>query len=607
VPTLRPMPLPIEDYALIGDTQAAALVGRDGSIDWLCLPRFDSDACFAALLGDEGNGRWLLAPDLPVRAVRRRYRPGTLVLETEFVTDAGTAVVSDCMPPRGRDPDLLREVRVRHGRVPMRLELRVRFGYGATVPWVLGSGRRVVFLAGPDCLTLYLDPAWEIVGDQLVSRFAVGEGERATFLLRWHPSHEPEPPMGNPSRAIEEAESWWCEWSGRFRDAGPYGEAVLRSLLTLKALTYSPTGGLVAAPTTSLPEQLGGVRNWDYRFCWLRDATFTIDALVDAGFLDEARAFRDWLLRAVAGDPSQLQIVYGLSGERRLFEVELPWLSGYEASRPVRLGNRAMEQVQLDVFGEVMDSFHEARLAGIDPEPHAWNVQRAFLEFLEAHWHRPDHGIWEVRGPPRDFTHSKVMAWVAVDRAIRSVERLGLDGPVERWRGLREEIHREVCRRAWDEELGSFTQSYGSGTVDAALLLLPLVGFLPADDPRIRGTVAAVRRELTVDGLLLRYRTHPDVDGLPPGEGAFLACSFWLCDVLSVSGEMDQARALFERLLGLANDVGLLAESYDPIRRRQVGNFPQAFSHVALVSAARLLQREACRARARACPIRPAG
>jgi GH15 family glucan-1,4-alpha-glucosidase len=601
------MPLPIEDYALIGDTQAAALVGRDGSIDWLCLPRFDSDACFAALLGDGRHGRWLLAPDAPVRAVRRRYRPGTLVLETEFTTDAGIAVVSDCMPPRGHDPDLLREVRVRSGRVPMRLELRVRFGYGASVPWVLGSGRRVVFLAGPDCLTLYLDAPWRIVDHTLFSRFAVGEGERATFLLRWHPSHEPEPPVGNPSRAIEETASWWREWSCRFRDAGPYREATLRSLLTLKALTYSPTGGLVAAPTTSLPERLGGVRNWDYRFCWLRDATFTIDALVDAGFLDEARAFRDWLLRAVAGDPSQLQIVYGLAGERRLFEEELSWLPGYEGSRPVRIGNRAVEQVQLDVIGEVMDSFHEARLAGIDPESHAWNVQRAILEFLEAHWHRPDHGIWEVRGPPRDFTHSKVMAWVAVDRAIRSVERLGLDGPVERWRNLRAEIHREVCDRAWDDRLGSFTQAYGSGTVDAALLLLPLVGFLPAEDPRVRGTIAAVRRDLTVDGLLLRYRTHPDVDGLPPGEGAFLACSFWLCDALAVSGEMDQARELFERLLGLSNDVGLLAEGYDPARRRQVGNFPQAFTHVALASAARLLARETCRARARAGPKPPGG
>ncbi len=583
------MPRAIEDYALIGDTQAAGLVSRDGSIDWLCLPRFDSDACFAALLGDARHGRWRIAPDGPVREVRRRYRPGTLVLETEFVTDAGTAVVSDCMPPRDRDPDVLREVRVRNGRVPMRADLTVRFGYGGTVPWIRGEGRRVVFLAGPDSLTLYGDVQGEVRDTSLVSRFTVGEGERATFLLRWHPSHEPEPPVGDPSRAIEETESWWREWSGRFHGGGPYHEAVLRSLLTLKALTYSPTGGVVAAPTTSLPEQPGGVRNWDYRFCWLRDSTFTIDALVDAGFLDEARAWRDWLLRAIAGDPSQLQIVYGLAGERRLQELEVPWLPGYQGARPVRIGNLAVSQIQHDVIGEVMDSFHEARIAGIVAEEDAWGLQRALLEFLEEHWRRPDHGIWEVRGPPRDFTHSKVMAWVAVDRAIAGVERLGLEGPVDRWRRLRAKIHREVCERAWDPHLRSFTQAFGSGTVDAALLQIPLVGFLPAEDPRVRGTVAAVRRELTHDGLLLRYRTETGIDGLPPGEGAFLACSFWLVDALVLQGEHEQARELFERLLGLVNDVGLLSESYDPVGRRHLGNFPQAFSHVALANAARLV------------------
>ena len=604
------MALRIEDYGLIGDTQAAGLVGRDGSIDWLCLPRFDSDACFASLLGDERNGRWLLAPDVPVRDVRRRYRSGTLVLDTEFVTDEGVVTVTDCMPPRDRDPDLLREARVCSGRVPMRLELRVRFGYGATVPWLLGEGRRVAFLAGPDRLTLHLDVPWEVKDTALVSRFTLGEGDRATFLLRWHASHEPDPPAGNPSRAIEETVAWWREWSGRFRDDGPFGDAVLRSLLTLKALTYSPTGGVVAAPTTSLPERLGGVRNWDYRYCWLRDATFTIDALVDAGFLDEARAFRDWLLRAVAGDPAQLQILYGLAGERRLHEWTLPWLAGYERSRPVRIGNQAVDQIQLDVFGEVMDSFHEARLAGIDPDATAWSLQRALLAFLEEHWRRPDHGIWEVRGKPRDFTHSKVMAWVAVDRAIAGVEDLGLEGPIDRWRRLRAEIHREVCDRAWDGRLGSFTQFYGSGTVDAALLQLPLVGFLPPDDPRIQGTVAAVRRELTADGgLVLRYRTDPEVDGLPPGEGAFLACSFWLVDALVLTGAIEEAQALFSRLLALANDVGLLAESYDPVQRRQVGNFPQAFSHVALANAARLLSRQAGGAARRGVwrPPRPAG
>lgn len=586
------MPLRIEDYGLIGDTQAAGLVGRDGSIDWLCLPRFDSDACFAALLGDERNGRWLLAPDTEVREVRRRYRPGTLVLDTEFVTDSGTVTITDCMPPRDREPDLLREVRVRGGRVPMRLELRVRFGFGATAPWVIGNGTQVAFLAGPDRLTLYLPVPWEIRDTTLISHFTVGEGERATFLLRWHPSHEPDRPVQDPSRAIEETESWWREWSGRFREEGPFGDAVLRSLLTLKALTYSPTGGVVAAATTSLPERLGGVRNWDYRYCWLRDSTFTIVALVDAGFLDEARAWRDWLLRAIAGDPAQLQILYGLAGERRLQELEVPWLAGYEGARPVRIGNLAVTQVQLDVFGEVMDSFHEARLAGLDPDATAWSLQKALLDFLEEHWRLPDHGIWEVRGPARDFTYSKVMAWVAVDRAILGVERLGLDGPLERWRRLRTAIHRDVCDRAWDPRLRSFTQYYGSGTLDAALLQMPLVGFLPPHDLRVRSTIAAVRRELTDDGLILRYHNRTDVDGLPPGEGAFLACSFWLVDALAVTGQLEEATTLFDRLLSLTNDVGLLSESYDPVEKRLLGNFPQAFSHVALASAARLLTRQ---------------
>jgi GH15 family glucan-1,4-alpha-glucosidase len=599
------MPLPIEDYALIGDTQTAGLVGRDGSIDWLCLPRFDSDACFAALLGDERNGRWLLAPAAPVRATHRRYRPGSMVLDTEFVTDAGTVVVSDCMPVRERFPDLLREIRCIAGRVPMQLQLRVRFGYGTTVPWAIGDGRRVVFLAGPDRLTLYLDVPWELRDTNLVSSFAVGAGERASFLLRWAPSHEAEPAPGDFSRVVEDTATWWQEWSGRFQERGPYAPAVLRSLLTLKALTFSPTGGIVAAPTTSLPERLGGERNWDYRFCWLRDATFTIDALVDAGFLEEARAWRDWLLRAVAGDPAQIQILYGIAGERRQAETELAWLAGYGGARPVRIGNRAVSQVQLDVFGELMDTFHEARTAGIHPEEHAWRLQRALLAFLEDHWRDADHGIWEVRGRPREFTYSKVMAWVAVDRGILGIERLGLEGPIDRWRRLRAEIHREVCERAFSSRLNSFTQAFGDEELDAALLQIPLVGFLPVDDPRVRGTLAAVRRELTRDGFLHRYRTESGIDGLSPGEGAFLACSFWLVDALALAGEREEATALFERLLALANDVGLLSESYDPVARRLVGNFPQAFSHVGLANAARILSRQACGARRR-CGGQPA-
>ena len=584
------MSSPLEQYALIGDTQAAALVGRDGSIDWLCLPRFDSGACFAALLGDERHGRWRIAPPAQdVSSVSRRYRPGTLVLETEFVTPAGAVRVTDCMPVRGAAPDLVRVVDGVAGSVELELELVLRLDYGRSVPWVRRDGHGIVAVAGPDAI--HLRSSVPTVADEMrtCARFNVGEGDRETFVLTWHPSHEPPPAPIEPEAAVEQTAAWWEEWSASNHVASRWGDAVQRSLITLKALTYAPTGGIVAAPTTSLPEQLGGERNWDYRFCWLRDATLTLLVLIDAGQLDEARAWRDWLLRAVAGRPADLQIMYGVAGERRLTEVELDWLPGYEASRPVRIGNAASQQFQLDVFGEVMDALLQAREAGLDPDRAAWELQLALLEHLERVWTQPDEGIWEMRGPRRHFVHSKVMAWVAFDRAIKTVERTDVDGPVARWRAVRETIHSEVCEQGFDAARGTFTQSYGSRALDAATLLVPLVGFLPPDDPRVRGTIDAIRRELVADGLVLRYRTEQAADGLTPGEGAFLPCSFWLVDALAVTGRRDEAIVLFERLLGLCNDVGLLAEEYDPRVRRLVGNFPQAFSHVALVSSAMLL------------------
>jgi GH15 family glucan-1,4-alpha-glucosidase len=585
------MASPIEDYALIGDTHTAGLVSRQGSIDWLCLPRFDSPACFAALLGDRSNGRWLLAPAGPVREVRRRYQGDTMVLETEYRTDDGIVRVVDCMPPRQWDPDVARVVEGVRGRVPMRMELTIRFDYGSIVPWVRHIDGALHAIAGPD--SVWLRTPVPVRGENwsTVADFTVTEGQRVPFMLTWHASHRPAPRRINPIRALGDTEAWWGQWASHVDYAGGWQDAVIRSLLTLKALTYAPTGGIVAAPTTSLPEQLGGVRNWDYRYCWLRDATFTLSALMLAGLADEARAWREWLLRAVAGQPRQMQILYGVGGERRITEQELPWLNGYEESRPVRIGNAAVHQFQLDVYGEIMDTLHLGRHIGLESDEAAWDLQQALLEFLESKWREPDEGIWEIRGPRRHFTHSKVMAWVALDRAIKAVELMGHDGPVDRWRAVRRELHDEVCREGYDTERDTFVQFYGADHLDASLLLIPLVGFLPADDPRVKGTVAAIQRELTVDGLVHRYPPEgsQSVDGLPPGEGTFLACTFWLADNLALMGRREEALAIFERLLTLRNDVGLLAEEFDPSSGRQLGNFPQAFSHVALVNTANYL------------------
>jgi GH15 family glucan-1,4-alpha-glucosidase len=523
--------------------------------------------------------------------VTRRYRGETLVLETDFRTPGGLLRVTDFMPPRGAEPDLVRVAECLEGRVDVDMELAPRFGYGAHAPWIRRAPEGASMVAGPDALRLTTRAPLVLARDRVTSRFALDRGGRETFLLAWHPSHEPPPRPVDPLAALDETEGYWTEWSASCAFRGPWREAVVRSLVTLKALTYSPTGGIVAAATTSLPEQLGGVRNWDYRYCWVRDATFTLYALLAAGYVAEARAWRDWLLRAAAGAPSQLQIMYGVAGERRLTELELPWLPGYEGSRPVRIGNAASDQIQLDVIGELMDCLHQARRAGVAPDAEAWDLQRALVDHLESTWEQPDEGIWEVRSGRRQFTHSKVMAWVAVDRAVSAAERCGLEGPLERWRALRARIHADVCARGWDSRRNAFVQSYGSPELDAALLMIPLVGFLPPTDPRVRGTVEAVARELCEDGLVLRYRTERTDDGLPPGEGVFLPCSFWLVDCLSLLRREAEARALFERLLSLRNDVGLLSEEYDPARRRLVGNFPQAFTHVALVNAARNLAR----------------
>lgn len=582
------MALRIEDYGLIGDTQTAALVGRDGSIDWLCMPRFDSGACFAGLLGTERHGRWLIAPRGQPNATRRRYRDGTLILETEFETEEGTVRLIDFMPPRERAPDVVRIVEGVSGRVPMEMQLVIRFDYGSIVPWVRRVDAALACIGGPDAICLRTPV--ETRGENLttVAEFSVSKGERVPFTLTWFPSCDALPDEVEPERALKDAEAWWRGWSDRCRYAGDWRDAVLRSLTVLKAMTYAPTGGIVASATTSLPEQIGGVRNWDYRFCWLRDATFTLYSLIVAGYVDEARDWRDWLLRAVAGDPSEIQIMYGPAGERRLTELELSWLPGYEGSRPVRIGNAAAAQLQLDVYGEVMDALFQARKAGLELMPTAWALQKKMLDYLESGWREPDEGIWEVRGPRRHFTHSKVMAWVAADRAVKAVETQGVDGPVDRWRRLRAEIHEEVCREGFDAERGSFVQYYGSNLLDASLLMIPLVGFLPAEDERVRGTLAATRRELCRDGFVMRYLEDEaaDVDGLPPGEGAFLLCTFWLADNLNLAGRAEEAREIFERLLGLRNDLGLFSEQYDPRKDRMVGNFPQAFSHIGLVNTA---------------------
>ena len=587
------MSLRIEDYAVLGDLQTAALVGRDGSIDWLCLPRLDSPACFSALLDTPAAGRWLLAPADGSLATERAYRDDTLVLQQTWRTATGDVRVSDFMPPRGTAPDVVRIVEGLSGRVSMRTQLRVRFDYGSVAPWIRRDDGRWSAVAGPDAV--WLDTSADVDEDALEAGtcFDVESGQRLSFVLTWAPSFQGPPPRIDADRALTGTLEYWSGWLDGCTYHGPYADAVRRSLLVLKALTYAPTGGVAAAVTTSLPEQIGGSRNWDYRYCWLRDAAFTLQALAGAGFTGEASAWRSWLLRAVAGDPADLQIMYSLTGRRRLEEYELPWLSGYEQSRPVRVGNAASGQFQLDVWGEVLDGLHQAREAGLAAEEDAWDLQVALTGYLATVWQHPDRSLWEMRGPPRHFVHSKVMAWVGFDRMIRTAERSGLPGPVDRWRAARDAVHAQVCARGFDADRGTFTQFYGSRGLDAALLLLPRLGFLPPDDPRIEGTVRAVQRELCEDGFVLRYRPDAEepggagsVDGLPGSEGAFLACSFWLVDALRITGRRDEATALFARLLSLRNDVGLLSEEWDPQHQRQLGNTPQALSHVALVNTA---------------------
>jgi GH15 family glucan-1,4-alpha-glucosidase len=577
----------IEDYGLIGNAHSCALVGRDGSIDWLCAPRFDSAAAFAALLGEPTNGRWLIRPQAEVLASERRYRPDTLILETRFTTAEGSVLLIDFMPAVENQwrLDVVRLVVGEAGCVDMAMALTPRFDYGRSIPWMRG-GPRPQAVAGPDGMTLTSPLPVEAADAGWQARFPVAAGQRIPFQLTWHAGFRDAPEPLDPETCLSEVERRWRSWCGRCRYDGPWRDAVVRSLITLKALTHRVTGGIVAAATTSLPESIGGVRNWDYRYSWIRDSTFTLYALINSGYLSEAKAWREWLLRSVAGEPHQLQIMYGLGGERRLEEYTLPWLSGYWNSRPVRVGNAAHHQLQLDVFGEVMDSLHVARKAGVEVEPEAWDVQKLFLDFLEGHWEDPDEGLWEVRGGGRQFTHSKVMAWVAVDRALKAIDQFGLSGPRESWQALADRIHRDVLAHGYDAERNSFVQIYGGKAVDASLLMIPLVGFLPVDDPRVIGTVAAIEQDLLAGGLVHRYLCNTNLEGLPPGEGTFLACSFWLADNYALQGRRDEACQLFERLLGLRNDLGLLAEEYDTCCHRLLGNFPQAFSHVALVNTA---------------------
>jgi GH15 family glucan-1,4-alpha-glucosidase len=577
----------IEDYGLIGDLRSAALVGRNGSIDWLCLPRFDSASCFTALLGDESHGRWLVAPSVEVTGTSRRYRPGTLVLETDFETADGTVRVTDFMPRRGgRAPQVMRIVDGLTGRVPMRMELVLRPDYGAVVPWVDRMVDGVRVQSGPDAFHLSTPLDLNVDRDATTAAFSVDEGDSKRFVLSWYPSYEEAPPVEDADSALARTEAYWREWSGRCTYDGEYRDAVLTSLIALKAMTDETTGAIVAAPTTSLPEDLGGMRNWDYRYCWLRDSVLTLNALLFGGYTEEALAFRDFAFRAGTGDPAKLQIMYGVGGERRLDEFELDWLPGYEGSRPVRVGNAASGQFQLDVYGEVVGVASIAAVMLDQFDPKNWPRSRANVEYVESIWRQPDDGIWEARGPRRHYTQSKVMAWVVLDRAIALAEHFGLDAPLDRWRQVRQEIHDEVCEKGYDAERGTFTQYYGSKELDAAALAVVLVGFLPASDPRVTGTIDAVRDGLGHDGFISRYSTAETDDGLSGTEGQFLACSFWLVSALALNGRVDEARTLFERLLGLTNDLGLLAEEYDVARQRQVGNFPQAFSHLALINAA---------------------
>ncbi len=585
---------PIEDYAFLSDTQSGALISRDGSVDWLCLPRFDSGACFAALLGEKENGCWRFTPKGKIRNRSRRYRGDSMILETEVETAEGRVRFIDFMPLRGTNPDLVRIVEGVEGKVSIRMELIIRFDYGSVVPWVRRRYGGLEAIAGPDALILHTPI--ETHGEDLktLAEFKVAKGDRVPFVLTWYASHEQPPKEVAPEKALRATESYWRQWSKKCDRSGPWQDAVMRSLITLKGLTYAPTGGIVAAATTSLPEEIGGVRNWDYRFCWLRDATFTLFALLGAGYTEEAKAWREWLLRAIAGSPSQMQIMYGVSGERRLDEHELPWLGGYANSTPVRVGNAASHQFQLDVFGEVMDAMYQAHRSGLESHDADWRMQVALLHFLETKWDKPDEGIWEVRGPRQQFTHSKVMAWVAFDRAVKLVEQCNCaaNSSLERWRKLRDKIHRQVCTRGFNKKKNAFTQSYGTEAMDASILMLPLVGFLPPNDKRVRGTVEAVERDLLENGFVLRYRSEKKVDGLPGSEGVFLPCSFWLADCYHLIGRKKDARMLFERLLDLRNDVGLLSEEYDPKAKRMLGNFPQAFTHVGLVNTAQVLSEK---------------
>ena len=589
----------IEDYALIGDCLTGALVGRNGSIDWLCWPRFDSGACFASLLGTPRNGRWKISPADALAAATRSYRGDTMVLETLFETAEGSVALIDFMPYGQENSSVVRRIEGRRGRVRMRLHLTMRFDYGSSTPWVtqLDDGSGLGATLGPNLVVLRTDVELKGQDKATVAEFDVGANESADFVLTWGPSHRPPPPRLDAAAALADTERFWAGWSAACRYQGPWRRLVLRSLLTLKALTFAPTGGIAAALTTSLPEQLGGTRNWDYRYCWLRDATLTLVALMEGGYTEEARAWRAWLQRAVAGNPDELQIMYGLAGERQLQEWSPAWLPGYQGAAPVRIGNAAAEQLQLDVYGEVASALHLARKHGLSPPHASWEMQAGFLAHLATIWDQPDDGIWEMRGERRQFTHSKVMAWVAVDRSIRDAEAFDVPAPLDQWRELRDRMHAEICAKGYDPARNTFTQSFGSPELDAALLLIPQVGFLPADDKRVIGTVEAIERELLVDGFVLRYRTEAGSDGLPAGEGAFLPCSFWLVDAYALLGRHADAQALFERLGQVANDVGLLAEEYDPKSKRQVGNFPQAFSHLALVEAALQLRGDGSPAR----------
>ena len=585
----------IEDYAFLSDTQTGALVSRDGCVDWLCFPRFDSPACFASLLGARENGRWFFHPDEKIERTRRRYRDDTLILETEIETKSGAVRLIDFMPPRGENPDIIRIIEGLRGKVSMHMELIIRFDYGHIVPWVRRRNDGLEAIAGPD--GLILRTPIETCGKDLttVAEFTVAKGDRVPFVLTWFASHEEPPRKINAEHALRDTEKYWGDWSSEFQSKGEWRDAVMRSLITLKGLTYAPTGGLVAALTTSLPEEIGGVRNWDYRFCWLRDAALILLALLRSGYREEAKSWRQWLLRAIAGSPEQMQAIYGVRGERRLDEFEIPWLSGYENSRPVRIGNAASNQFQLDVYGEILAAIWQADRAGLKLEEPDWALMVQLMKFLESNWQKPDEGIWEVRGGRKHFTYSKMMAWLAFDRAVKLVEECGCaaNEHFKRWKKIRDQIHSEVCERGYNTNKKAFTQFYGSDALDASLLLMPVAGFLPTTDERVRGTIEAIERELMQDGFVLRYRPEEDnVDGLPGREGAFLPCSFWLADCLHLIGRKEEARELFERLLNLRNDLGLLSEEYDPREKRQLGNFPQAFSHVALISAAAVLGEE---------------